>query len=312
MINKNYIDIENFSILKMPSFDKNSKLNQEFTLIVSENNKLKSKIFLQPTKLKHLKKPVNIFPVFDDNSTDRNNIYKLYIDIGYIELNNYLINLSPIIIDIRNRDEFDFNDPLNHLYPLDRAKDVLYSNGWFYIYMGLDTNNEIDIKISKTDPYRYGKTSTESYFYSGDPLYIYEDNIWYRAIGCFAYGYHHFSLESGQSIYPEFFIKSDYVVTPQVTLYKSTNANYVIRDLYDFVPKITYSVKIGSYRQYMQPLNREDLSVFGGYHYHGHGNNSGYNIGITNDMILFDGRIKSRATKSGTSSVLRCYGFKII
>jgi len=311
MLNKNYIDIDKFSLLKMPSFDSNKKLNQEFNLIVSEDDKLKSKIFLQPTKLKHLKKPINLFPMFDENSTDRNEIYKLYIDMEYIELNDYLINLSPIIIDIRNRTEFDFDD-INHTYPLDIDRNTLFTNGWFYIYMGLDSNNEIDIKISKTAPYRYGKSSSESYYYSGDPLYIYENSIWYRAIGVFHYGLSTLSSESGQAIYPDSYIKNDYVIIPKTFFYTNTNSNYAIIDLYDFLPKITYSTKVSSFKQYMQPLNREDLIVSSGYHFSHNTENSGYTRGITNEMILWNGKITFRASTSGASGGLFCYGFKII
>ncbi len=312
MINKNFIDLQNLSIRELEDFEKNNDLKQEFNLLYVDIDKIKSKLFLQLTKLKHIKAPVNQFPAYIDTIPADSEIKHLYIDMKYIELNNYLINLSPIIIDITNTDKHKFIDDTD--YPTDRNTNTVYPNGWFYVYMGLNSNNELDIKISNQTPYRYGENeSTPFYKGSNDPLYIYKNNIWYRCVSCFHYGRSN-HMDYGQAmICKQSYIKNNLVCNNIINIGSNSTTTYIQINMINFLPANLITIYLHCYRNYVVTYDENGVMVFGGWMFHGTAQNTGATYYVEREQLIHnnDYKIGFRATTSGRNSAVYISNFTI-
>ena len=259
-IHNNFIDGEKFSIFNLSDFQ-NGSHNSEFNIIKCEGDILKSKLIIQPTKLKHMKSPINQSPAFLNPEDETSDIcYHLYIECKYIELNGYLLNLSPMILDVRDKNLYKFPD--DNDYCSDRQLSFVYPSSNFYIYFGLTEDKELDIKISNEEPYRYNGSPSEDYMEGNDPLYLFKNNIWYRCVSSMMYGSSSTIPTNGAININRGHIIGDYVYIGNHTIFTTTNTSYVNYDLSNTIPKNAYRIQCHTYGpSYCLPLNHYDGST---------------------------------------------------
>lgn len=308
-INSNYVKTEDFSIRNLEEFEDENLTQVE--ILYTESGKIKAKPFVKKTKLKHYKSPINQYPAYiGDKPNSGDSINHIYLDIKAIELNNYLLNFSrPFILDIRDRDLHMFTGDTDYIS--DRDDDIQVTNGWFYIYFGLTSENKLDIKISSEEPYRYNGQSEVrdvDYYFGNDPLYIYKNSIWYRCVSCVHMGTSDlFNDVNYYGIYPKMTVIDNKARFDAINLLITSNTNYQTIDISSFLPKNIITLKLFNYRGYLYSIDRENEIVYGTYTFCYSDSNLNF---VTMDEII-PHELKFEFRSHGGNAIVYTEGFTI-